>query len=118
MVLTLTEKSDWERIHALITPAKDGETDEEKTARFDQHTHWLALSIYYLQKACRDLGNLRDERFYRDNVGGFKAAAERFVGQLENAVVSLGDDAAQYAFKNGVAAALERLHSEQQEARQ
>lgn len=115
MVLTETEKRDWETILAMIKPCMEGETDEQKTARFDQHAHWLASAIYYLQKACNDLSNLRDERVYRDNVSGFKEAANSFVEQLENAVMSLGDDAAQYAFKNAVSFAHNRIDEEKQE---
>ena len=116
MILTETEKRDWELILSTIPPCEKGETDEEKTARFDAHASWLATRIYYLQKACKDLGNLQDERFFKDNANAFKEAAENFVSQLEHSIYSLGGDAAQYAFKNGVSLALKRLEEEQTEA--
>ena len=112
MILTQTEKTDWELILSTIPPYHDGETDEEKTARFDAHVRWLTPRVYRLQKAAKDLGNLRDKRSFAENASAFKSAAGHFVRRLEEAVASLGDDAAQYAFKNAVRFALERLEEE------
>lgn len=108
MVMTETEKRDWEQICDLILPQKDGETREEKTERFDQQVEWLGNRVYELRKESRALSDLRDGRPYRDIVGDFAECAKHLTAQLNKAVQHLGDEAAIYAFRFGLQQAKNR----------
>ena len=102
MALTETEKSDWQRVLDSIPPCKDGETDKEKTARFDRHTDDLCWCVHYLLEASSELSNLKSEFSLKCRLDDFEEWARKFQLYMNHAICELGDLGAQYAFKKGL----------------
>ena len=113
MGLTETEKSDWQRVLDSIPPRKNGETDEEKTARFERRVKWISIRIYHAAKAYDSLCNSRSKRIFKDRFDDLRGEALYFIRYLDKVIGELGDLGAKHAFYEGLDLASEKIDNEQ-----